>query len=135
VLGPVLARCDWLSCNEREAAVLASAGPAVDPVETVRRLFDRTGGACVLLRVGADGCYLGLRSSGAVERVPAPAVTAVDTTGAGDAHAGVFLACLADGLSPVAAVARANAAAAYAVTRHGPATAPTRAEFDAWWTK
>jgi sugar/nucleoside kinase (ribokinase family) len=56
----------------------------------------------------------------------------VDTTGAGDAHAGVFLACLADGLSPAAAAARANAAAAYAVTRHGPATAPTSAELDAW---
>jgi sugar/nucleoside kinase (ribokinase family) len=146
VLGPVLDRCDWLSCNEREAAVLASAGIAVaadpgeavdpgetlDPGETVRRLLDRGGAGSVMVRAGASGCYVGVRSSGAVERVPAPVVTAVDTTGAGDAHAGVFLASVADGLSPLAAAARANAAAAYAVTRHGPATAPTRAELDAW---
>jgi sugar/nucleoside kinase (ribokinase family) len=59
-------------------------------------------------------------------------VTAVDTTGAGDAHGGVFLAGLADGLSPVGAAARANAAAAFAVTRSGPATAPDRAQLDAW---
>ena len=139
VLGPVLARCDWLSCNEREAAVLAGPGASVagDPGETARRLLARggaggAGAGGVLVRVGAAGCYLALRSSGGAVRVPAPVVTAVDTTGAGDAHAGVFLAALADGLSPVAAAARANAAAAYAVTRHGPATAPTRAELDAW---
>jgi sugar/nucleoside kinase (ribokinase family) len=47
----------------------------------------------------------------------------------------VFLASLANGLSPVDAAARANAAAAYAVTRHGPPTAPTRAEVDAWWAR
>jgi sugar/nucleoside kinase (ribokinase family) len=144
VLGPVLARCDWLSCNEREAAVLAGPGASVagDPGETARRLLARAGAGGagaggagaggVLVRAGAAGCYLALRSSGGAVRVPAPVVTAVDTTGAGDAHAGVFLAALADGLPPVTAAARANAAAAYAVTRHGPATAPTRAELDAW---
>jgi sugar/nucleoside kinase (ribokinase family) len=141
VLGPVLARCDWLSCNEREATVLAGADAVVasDPGETVRRLLgvagarpdDGAGG--VVVRVGARGCYVGSRSSGAVEHVPTPVVTAVDSTGAGDAHAGVFLAALADGLSAVDAAARANAAAAYAVTKHGPATAPTRVELDAWW--
>jgi sugar/nucleoside kinase (ribokinase family) len=64
--------------------------------------------------------------------VRAPAVTAVDSTGAGDAHSGAFLAALADGLPPLDAAARANAAAAFAVTRPGPATSPTRAELDAW---
>jgi sugar/nucleoside kinase (ribokinase family) len=64
--------------------------------------------------------------------IPAPAVTAVDTTGAGDAHSGVFLAALADGLPAADAARRANAAAALAVTRPGPATSPARAELDAW---
>jgi sugar/nucleoside kinase (ribokinase family) len=59
-------------------------------------------------------------------------VEAVDTTGAGDTHAGVFIAALADGLSPARAAARANAAAAYSVTRPGPATSPARAALDAW---
>jgi len=66
----------------------------------------------------------------ALSLIPAPAVVAVDTTGAGDAHSGVFLAGLADGLSPAAAASRANAAAALTVTRAGPATSPTRAELD-----
>ena len=44
----------------------------------------------------------------------------------------MFLAALADGHSPAGAAARANAAAAFAVTRHGPATAPDRAQLDAW---
>jgi sugar/nucleoside kinase (ribokinase family) len=103
-----------------------------------RRLLARAGagvaagGGGVLVRAGAAGCYLALRSSDGAVHVPAPAVTAVDTTGAGDAHSGVFLAALAEGLSPRDAAARANAAAACAVTRRGPATAPTRAELDAW---
>ena len=61
-------------------------------------------------------------------------MTAVDTTGAGDAHAGVFLAALADGLAPPAAARRANAAAALAVTRPGPATSPDPGQLDAWLT-
>ncbi|HEY6491665.1 MAG TPA: PfkB family carbohydrate kinase [Trebonia sp.] len=137
VLGPVLARCDWLSCNHREAALLTGAAdapghPAGDPAEAARRLLAGTGAAGVLVRAGAAGCYAALRGSAAPVHVPAPAVHAVDSTGAGDAHSGVFLAALADGLSPLDAVARANAAAAFAVTRPGPATAPTGPQLDAW---
>jgi sugar/nucleoside kinase (ribokinase family) len=64
--------------------------------------------------------------------IPAPAVVAVDTTGAGDAHSGVFLAGLADGLAPADAAWRANAAAALTVTRSGPAVSPSLAELDAF---
>jgi sugar/nucleoside kinase (ribokinase family) len=130
VLAPVLGRCDWLSCNHVEAEALADAG------------LPRPGRAGAIVRAGADGCYVSLgvvslstmsQNTGAGPvHVPAPTVTAVDTTGAGDAHVGAFLAALADGLSPLEAAARANAAAALAVTRQGPATAPTRAELDAW---
>ncbi len=130
VLDPVLSRCDWLSCNQREAELLA--GSARDPAEAARRLLARGAAANIIVRAGAAGCYVAeLGSAGAVH-VRAPQVTAVDTTGAGDAHSGVFLAALADGHSPVAAAARANAAAAFAVTRPGPATAPDRAQLDAW---
>ena len=140
VLGPVLDRCDWLSCNAREA--LALAGEAVEVGEAVaadeprlsavaRALRDRTARASVLVRDGATGCLLAPRAS-AVTRILTPEVQAVDTTGAGDAHSGVFLAGLAEGASPARAARRANAAAAISVTRHGPATSPTRAELDAW---
>jgi sugar/nucleoside kinase (ribokinase family) len=129
-LGPVLDRCDWLSCSQREAAVLSGTG---DPARAARALRGRTGlsgRAGVIVRVGKDGCVVARGDR--VTQVPAPAVTAVDTTGAGDAHAGVFLAALADGLTQEDAARRANAAAALAVTRAGPATAPARAELDAW---
>ena len=144
VLGPVLSRCDWLSCNLREAALLAGAvltdsgltatvlpDPG-DPAEAARRLLARGAAANVLVRAGAAGCYVAELGSNDAVHVRAPRVTAVDTTGAGDAHSGVFLAALADGLSPVGAAARANAAAAFAVTRQGPATAPDRAQLAAW---
>jgi sugar/nucleoside kinase (ribokinase family) len=130
VLDPVLARCDWWSCNRREAALLTGSD---DPAEAGRRLVRRTGRAGVIVRSGPDGCVLALRVPGlppSLNHVAAPAVTAVDTTGAGDAHSGVFLAGLAAGLTPAEAARRANAAAALAVTRAGAATSPTRAELD-----
>ena len=65
-----------------------------------------------------------------LSHVPAPVVTAVDTTGAGDAHSGVFLASLAAGLTVGDAARRANAAAALTVTRSGAAVSPTRVELD-----
>ena len=160
VLDPVLARCDWLSCNYREAAVLTNTGLANtgladtgltdtgltdkgpsgsspadaprDAAEVARRLLARGAAANILVRAGAAGCYVALFASSGAVHVRAPAVTAVDTTGAGDAHSGAFLAALADGRPPLEAVARANAAAAFAVTCPGPATSPTRARLDAW---
>jgi sugar/nucleoside kinase (ribokinase family) len=140
VLDSVLARCDWLSCNHREAVLLTNTGlsgtgsaePAGDPARAARRLLARGAAANVLVRAGAAGCYVALLASSDAVHVRTPNVTAVDSTGAGDAHSGVFLAALADGLSPLGAAARANAAAAFAVTRHGPATSPTRAQLNAW---
>jgi len=132
VLGPVLSRCDWWSCNQREAALLTGAS---DAVEAARRLSGRTGRAGVIVRAGRSGCVLTLRAAGPGTDplvIPAPEVTAVDTTGAGDAHSGVFLAELAAALPPAAAASRANAAAALTVTRLGPASSPSRAELDAF---
>lgn len=62
--------------------------------------------------------------------VPGFAVTARDTNGAGDAHDGVLAAALSRGDDLLSAARRANAAAAIAVTRLGPATAPTAVEID-----
>ena len=68
----------------------------------------------------------------ATHRVPGFDVSVVDTNGAGDAHAGAFLAALAAGFPRAQAARRANAAAAIAVTRAGPATGPTASELDAF---
>jgi sugar/nucleoside kinase (ribokinase family) len=123
----VLARCDWWSCNQREAALLSGTD---DPAEAAARLLARTGRLGVIVRAGAAGCMLATPGNEGLLAVPAPGVAVADTTGAGDAHAGVFLAALAAGLAPPAAASRANAAAALAVSRHGPATAPTRQELN-----
>jgi sugar/nucleoside kinase (ribokinase family) len=133
VLGPVLARCDWWTCNLREAGILTGAAaddPAPDPLVAARTLAERTGRrGGVLVRSGPGGTALALDGQPALA-LPATSVAAVDSTGAGDAHTGVFMAALAAGFDPRAAVARANIAAAIAVTRLGPATAPTAAEID-----
>src|SRR6202042_11777 len=57
VLDPVLARCDWLSCNAREAALLTG----VPPHEAAQHLLTRTTRANILVRLGPDGCLLATR--------------------------------------------------------------------------
>ncbi|MFD1913650.1 ribokinase [Halodurantibacterium flavum] len=64
-------------------------------------------------------------------KVPAFAVDAVDTTGAGDCFTGNIAAALDAGFSPTDAMRRASAAAAIQVTRHGTADAmPDAAEIE-----
>ncbi|GAB7536795.1 carbohydrate kinase family protein [Burkholderia sp. 3C] len=103
-------------CATAEAALAAIAAQLRDD-------------ALTLVRDAGHGCLVA--SGGAVTRVAAFEVEAVDSNGAGDAHTGVLLASLAQGHAPLAAARRANAAAALAVTRFGPATAPLAAEIDA----
>ena len=126
VLEPVLRRIDWWSGNEREA--LAATG-ARDAAAAARELA--AGGFGVVVRQGAAGCLL-VERGGDVRHVHGFEVDAIDSNGAGDAHVGVFLAALASGAPPAEAARRANAAAAIAVTRRGPATAPTTAELEAF---
>ncbi|MCK0111734.1 PfkB family carbohydrate kinase [Ornithinimicrobium sp. F0845] len=102
-------------------------------------------GNLVVVRDGPEGCYLlaGEEQAGegraeqgpaenGVEYLPGFPQEPVDTNGAGDAHTGVLVAELAAGTDPHTACRRANAAGAIKVTRRGPATAPARAEIDAF---
>lgn len=135
----LLARADVWTTNEREARVLldrltageadGGAQPHLEP-EALATALARVTGCVVVLRAGPKGAHLA-SPEGSVAKHPAPSVEAVDTNGAGDAHAGVMCARLAagEGLGP--AVRRAGVAAAIAVTRHGPATAPPAGEIDA----
>ena len=124
----LLPRIDIWTSNGPEA--LAFTG-AVDMAEALIKL-NRYLPADTLrvVRDGPNGCWVG--RANALEPVPGFKVQAVDSNGAGDAHAGVFIAGLANGLKPLDAARRANAAAALAVTRWGPATAPGAAEVDAF---
>jgi sugar/nucleoside kinase (ribokinase family) len=123
-LAAVLARTGWLTANAREAAIL-SGSP--DPLGAARLLAARQRGRGVIVRTGPGGCLLSVGGAEPVE-IPGFAVRAIDANGAGDTHAGVFIAALAGGAAPAEAARRANAAAALSVTRPGPATAPTATE-------
>lgn len=126
------------STNEREAQILLGRlgiGSPATPGEQAWALAQQL--ACsVVLRAGAGGATVVRLDAetgdlAAAVHVPAHAVRAVDTNGAGDAHCGVLCAELAAGRDLVTAVRRANLAAGLAVARRGPATSPTRAEIDA----
>ncbi len=125
----LLDRTDVLSANARESRLMTGhADPAKAAVALTGRV--RAGGH-VVVRVGADGCWLaGPETGGSARQVPAFPVHPVDSTGAGDTHAAVLAAALTRGHGLEAAARRANAAAALSVTRPGPATAPSAAETD-----
>ncbi|OOC53624.1 MULTISPECIES: PfkB family carbohydrate kinase [Nocardiopsis] len=128
VLDRVLARVDLLSLSAGEAATMTGR---TDPGEAAALLVRRVRpGGVVVVRDSSKGCVVA-EPGGVPRRVPGFPVRAVDTNGAGDAHVGVFTAAVADGLAPLEAARRANAACALAVTRQGPATCPTAKETDA----
>ncbi|MGH8329325.1 MAG: PfkB family carbohydrate kinase, partial [Pseudomonas sp.] len=122
----LLARIDLWTSNSVEALKFTGAS---DIAEALSRLADHLpADVLMVVRDGPQGCWISQR--GNRQHVPGFKVEAVDSNGAGDAHAGVFVAGLAQGLVPVDAARRANAAAALAVTRWGPATSPGAAEVD-----
>ncbi|WP_150239549.1 PfkB family carbohydrate kinase [Nocardiopsis quinghaiensis] len=127
-LDRALSRVDLLSLSAAEAATMTGC---TDPEEAASLLVQRvhTGGV-VVVRDSANGCVVA-EPGGVPQRVCGFPVRAVDTNGAGDAHVGVFTAAVANGLTPLEAARRANAACALAVTRRGPATCPTAEETDA----
>lgn len=129
ILQGTLARATWVSANLAEAEVLTGESrPQGQSASLLDRRCPNARG--VLLRAGAEGAYLQQRGEEQVH-LPAFAVEAVDTNGAGDAHLGVFVAALAQGRSPLQAALRANAAAAISVTRFGGSAAPNAQEIDA----
>lgn len=138
-LAAVLARCDICTLNEREATLLWGVDLAgrTDVRDLARGVPGSARGdgigtgmksdATVLLRVGPAGTVI---LEDRVTSVPSIQVDVVDATGAGDAHSGVLMARLLAGDRMADAVRTANLAAAVAVTRFGPATAPTRDELE-----
>lgn len=123
----LLPRIDIWTSNGPEALAFTGAETVAEALVDLSRHLP--GDALLVVRDGPNGCWVS--RNGQAEHVPGFKVTAVDSNGAGDAHAGVFIAGLADGLAPARAARRANAAAALAVTRWGPATSPGSAEVDA----
>jgi ribokinase len=90
----------------------------------------RTRVPVVVATLGAAG--LTLYTSGGAVHMPGHQVDVVDTTGAGDATCGAFVAALAAGHSESEAAVRANAAGALTTTALGARTSPLAAEIDAF---
>ncbi|WLH28740.1 PfkB family carbohydrate kinase [Pseudomonas canadensis] len=127
----LLPRIDIWTSNGPEALAFTGAGTLADALVDLNRHLPVD--ALLVVRDGPNGCWVS--RNGQAEHVPGFKVKAVDSNGAGDAHAGVFIAGLAKGLKPAEAARRANAAAALAVTRWGPATSPGTAEVDTLLTE
>ncbi len=84
----------------------------------------------MVVTLGAAGALVATATEPAAS-VPAPAVTAVDTTGAGDAFVGTFAVALAAGMNPHEAVRLGCVSGALSVQRHGTQPSfPTRAELE-----
>jgi ribokinase len=149
-LSSVLGATRWLSLNAAEAATLTGEqAPSAAAASALPRLHvdgpksadmerfsahQQAGraweGSGVVVRDGAAGCVV-LERGGEPVAVPAFAVEAVDTTGAGDTHVGAFIAALGRGLDPVEACRWGNAAAAVVVSSGGQASPPRLPELRA----
>jgi ribokinase len=113
---------DFITPNETELEVLA--GREIKGTANLKRIAgsllyraDQT----VIITLGAKGAmYVQHERSGIV---PGHKVTAVDTTGAGDAFNGSFAVAIAENRGLEQALDFANAAAALCVTKYG--TAPS----------
>lgn len=108
----------------------ARAMTGFDEVESVAQALLDRGVRVVALKMGSEGSYV--RTVDSRLRVPALRVNVVDTTGAGDAYVGGFLAGQAAGWDIERSAQLATATGAACVTAVG--TTPGLRDLDATWT-
>ncbi|MFI6433858.1 ribokinase [Streptomyces sp. NPDC050759] len=125
----LLAATDLLVPNEHEAATLTGRS---DPFAAGAALLDRV--PRVVITLGAAGSVYLTRDAEPLA-VPAPHVTAVDSTGAGDTYVGALAVALGEERPIREAMAWAATAAALSVQREGAsASMPYRSEIEAGYT-
>ncbi|MEW2132739.1 ribokinase [Streptomyces sp. NPDC005435] len=125
----LLEATDLLIPNEYEAVTLTGR---IDPREAATALLDLV--PEVVVTLGAAGSLYVARGTEPLV-VPAPLVTAVDSTGAGDTFAGALAVALAEERPIREALMWASAAAALSVQREGAsASMPYRQEIEAQYT-
>ncbi|MEU4498144.1 ribokinase [Streptomyces sp. NPDC023998] len=121
----LLAVTDLLVPNEHEAATLTGVADPHTAAEELLRLVPE-----VVITLGSAGSLYATRGATPLT-VPAPEVTAVDTTGAGDTFVGALAVALGEGKPMPQALGWAAAAAALCVQRPGASTSmPYRSEID-----
>ena len=104
---------DWLIPNESEFRELHGNLPTSDEI-----LKSFRSGKSSIVTLGSQGAVY-ISPDGQLTYVGAPKVTAVDTTGAGDAFVGTFAYSLASGKDPVAAMTLGVKVASLSVMRKG----------------
>lgn len=120
---------DYLVLNEFEGQSITGLASAEDAAEELAGRVAE--GGAVILTLGADGAIFADKKS--FEKIPAFKVEAVDTTGAGDTFTGYSLVALMHGTDPKAALKKAAAASALAVTKTGAAeTIPENSAVEAF---
>jgi ribokinase len=112
----VLAACDPLVVNEHEARFLLGTDAGDTPEDWATALLAR-GPRSVVVTMGAAGALVA--GPDGTAQVPSPRVTAVDTTGAGDAFTGALAWRLGTGDDLQTAVRFAVRVGAVAVTKAG----------------
>ena len=119
----LLTLCDWIIPNETEFRELHGELPTSDEV-----LKSFRQGKNSIVTLGSQGAVY-ISAEGQLTKVSAPKVTAVDTTGAGDAFVGTFAYSLASGKDPVTAMTLGIKVASLSVTRKGAQSSyPNQAE-------
>jgi ribokinase len=114
----VLQMVDILTPNEAEARVLSGRPPdAPSEPDAVARELIRRGVKHVVMTLGEKGALIVSASSST--HIPGLRMSAVDTTGAGDAFNAGLAVALASGASPEAAVQFAVVIGGLAVTKEG----------------
>ncbi|MFN8061840.1 MAG: ribokinase [Vicinamibacterales bacterium] len=128
-----LAGVDYFVPNESEAETIGGRPVRnVDEARSCAARFLEMGARRVIITLGANGSLLA--GADGMEHIPAFAVKAIDTTGAGDAFIGSFATFLAEGLSERDAVRRANLYAALSTMGVGTQKSfATRDVFDREW--
>lgn len=111
---PDLCNVGLVIANAGEAAVLTEAA---EPAEAARVLIQQGAGAAIVT-LGAQGCVVAY-GSGQIQRIAAPKVAVIDTSGAGDVFCGCLAGCLAAGIDLAKAARIAVRAAAISVGRAG----------------
>ena len=109
----LLELCDWIIPNETEFRELHGELPTSDDV-----LKNFRPGKNSIVTLGSQGAVY-VSPDGQLTKVGAPKVTAVDTTGAGDAFVGTFAFSLASGKDPITAMTLGIKVASLSVTRKG----------------
>ena len=126
---------DIIKPNETEASIIT--GIKVDGVasaESAGRWLVKHGVKTAIVTLGEQGAVL--VDSNTARHFPAPAVKAIDSTGAGDIFSGAFMSALASGKTMSVSIEYATAAAAISTTRLGVIESiPSREEVDSFMDK